>query len=57
MYLAEKGVRLALTDKDAQGGRELCQEIKQNGWMVDMAFAALDVTGKIEKFHSLTSEM
>ncbi|GAA5906127.1 SDR family NAD(P)-dependent oxidoreductase, partial [Sporobolomyces salmoneus] len=43
-HLAERGVRLALTDKDAQGGRELCQEIKQRGLKVDMAFAALDVT-------------
>ncbi|GAA5856257.1 hypothetical protein JCM3766R1_003334 [Sporobolomyces carnicolor] len=44
IHLAERGARLALTDKDAQGGRELCQEIKQRGLKVDMAFAALDVT-------------
>ncbi|GAA5888019.1 hypothetical protein JCM16303_000181 [Sporobolomyces ruberrimus] len=44
IYLAERGARLALTDKDAQGGRELCQEIKQRGLKSDMVFAALDCT-------------
>ncbi|GAA5933801.1 SDR family NAD(P)-dependent oxidoreductase [Sporobolomyces koalae] len=44
IYLAERGARLALTDKDAQGGRDLCQDIKQRGLKSDMAFAALDCT-------------
>ncbi|GAA5982875.1 hypothetical protein JCM5350_001536, partial [Sporobolomyces pararoseus] len=38
------GVRLALTDKDSQGGRDLCQEIKSKGFKIDMVFAALDIT-------------
>lgn len=44
ILLAERGARLALTDLDAQAGRELCQEIKRRGYPVDMVFAALDCT-------------
>ncbi|GAA5946129.1 hypothetical protein JCM3765_000127 [Sporobolomyces pararoseus] len=44
LHLASLGVRLALTDKDSQGGRDLCQEIKQLGFKIDMVFAALDIT-------------
>ncbi|GAA5876676.1 hypothetical protein JCM8547_005771 [Rhodosporidiobolus lusitaniae] len=44
LHLAEKGARLALTDKDGPEGRSLCEEIKQRGYDVDMAFAVLDVT-------------
>ena len=35
---------MALTDKDSQGGRDLCQEIKSRGFKIDMVFAALDIT-------------
>ncbi|GAA5914086.1 hypothetical protein JCM5296_003571 [Sporobolomyces johnsonii] len=44
LHLAERGARLALTDKDAAAGRALCEEIKQRGFQVDMVFAALDCT-------------
>ncbi|GAA5821524.1 hypothetical protein JCM10212_000134 [Sporobolomyces blumeae] len=44
ILLAERGARLALTDIDAQAGRELCQEIKRRGLKADMVFAALDCT-------------
>ncbi|GAA5974334.1 hypothetical protein JCM11641_006744 [Rhodosporidiobolus odoratus] len=44
LHLAEKGARLALTDKDGAEGRALCEEIKQRGYDIDMAFAALDCT-------------
>jgi len=40
-------VRLALTDLDAKGGRELCGEIKERGLKNDMVFAALDCTGEL----------
>jgi len=40
-------VRLALTDLDAKGGRELCGEIKESGLKNDMVFAALDCTGTL----------
>ncbi|GAA5895872.1 hypothetical protein JCM6882_001399 [Rhodosporidiobolus microsporus] len=44
LLLAERGARLALTDKDGPAGRETCEAIKQKGYDIDMAFAALDCT-------------
>ncbi|BGP10634.1 Dihydroanticapsin 7-dehydrogenase [Rhodotorula toruloides] len=44
LLLAEKGARLALTDKDADEGRRLCGEIKERYPNVDLAYATLDVT-------------
>ncbi|TNY20429.1 3-oxoacyl-reductase [Rhodotorula diobovata] len=44
LHLAAQGARLALTDKDAHGGRDLCGEIKQAHPDCDVAFAVLDVT-------------
>ncbi|BGP00646.1 Glucose 1-dehydrogenase peroxisomal 2,4-dienoyl-CoA reductase [Rhodotorula toruloides] len=44
LLLAEKGARLALTDKDADEGRRLCSEIKETYPNVDLAYATLDVT-------------
>ncbi|BGP26952.1 Glucose 1-dehydrogenase peroxisomal 2,4-dienoyl-CoA reductase [Rhodotorula toruloides] len=44
LLLAEKGARLALTDKDADEGRRLCGEIKERFPNVDLAYATLDVT-------------
>ncbi|BGP19280.1 hypothetical protein JCM10213_008201 [Rhodosporidiobolus nylandii] len=44
LHLASRGCRLALTDVDAPAGRALCEEIKQQGFDIDMAFAALDIT-------------
>ncbi|GAA5821616.1 hypothetical protein JCM11251_000936 [Rhodosporidiobolus azoricus] len=44
LLLAQRGARLALTDKDGAAGRETCEEIKHLGYDVDLAFAALDCT-------------
>ncbi|BGP42711.1 Glucose 1-dehydrogenase peroxisomal 2,4-dienoyl-CoA reductase [Rhodotorula kratochvilovae] len=44
LLLAARGARLALTDKDGEGGRDLCNEIKRDFPNIDMAFAALDAT-------------
>ncbi|KPV73855.1 uncharacterized protein RHOBADRAFT_45147 [Rhodotorula graminis WP1] len=44
LQLAAAGARLALTDKDAHGGRDLCGDIKQAHPDCDVAFAVLDVT-------------
>lgn len=38
------GARLALTDVDPDGGRKVCEEIKDLGGQVDVVFAKLDVT-------------
>ncbi|GAA6025594.1 hypothetical protein JCM11491_004770 [Sporobolomyces phaffii] len=47
IHLAERGVRLALTDSDAEGGRALCREIKHRRLEADMVFAALDLTDDV----------
>jgi len=48
-------VRLALTDKDSKGGRDLCGEIKGRGLKNDMVFAALDCTGTSLSFERARS--
>lgn len=44
LHLAMAGARLALTDVDPDGGRKVCEEIKDLGGQVDVVFAKLDVT-------------
>ena len=45
LYLASLGVRLALTDMDGEGGKEVCNEVRALG-DVDVVFATMDVAGE-----------
>lgn len=45
LTLASQGCRLALTDRDSEGGRSVCEEIKKRS-EVDVVFATLDVTSQ-----------
>ncbi|BGP57548.1 hypothetical protein JCM8202_002269 [Rhodotorula sphaerocarpa] len=42
LLLAERGARLALTDINTDGGRELCAEVRQRWPETDVVFATLD---------------
>lgn len=48
MHLASLGCRLALTDGDADAGKLVCQEIREE-YTVDVVFATLDVTSTYTK--------
>lgn len=44
LELAAQGVRLALTDVDVDGGRDVCAEVRDK-FKTDVVFARLDVAG------------
>lgn len=46
LHLASLGARLALTDQDAEGGKAVCQEVRQLGNKIDVVFATLDVSSE-----------
>ena len=45
LMLAQQGCRLALTDRNTEGGRSVCEEIRALG-KVDVVFATLDITSR-----------
>lgn len=47
LHLASLGVRLALTDADAEGGKAVCQEVRLLGDNINVVFAALDVSSTL----------